>query len=180
MVRDIFDTTKFDISSLNIISSSSNVYARVTNVNQAEFIFENINLPFSIGSNRGYVAFEIKTKPTLVLGNIFSNTANIYFDYNAPIVTNTASTSIVALVNPTVVFNDYFFLSPVPSKGVLNINTKKDITISSISIINTLGQVMLVNSNPNNTIDVSNLTAGTYFIYIITDKGTGSGRFIKE
>ena len=39
---------------------------------------------------------------------------------------------------------------------------------------------MLVNSNPNNTIDVSNLTAGTYFIYIITDKGTGSGRFIKE
>jgi len=71
-------------------------------------------------------------------------------------------------------------MSPIPANGVLNINTKQDIAITSISIYNTLGQVVLVASNPSNTIDVSSLTAGSYFIKVITDKGTSSGKFIKE
>ncbi len=58
--------------------------------NKVEFIFENINLPFDDANNDGFVAFKIKTKSSLVLGDTFSNSANIYFDYNFPIVTNTA------------------------------------------------------------------------------------------
>jgi Leucine-rich repeat (LRR) protein len=180
VVKDMIDTTKYDITTLVPIKGSAPFTTRITNTNQVEFIFQNINLPFAIGSNQGYVAFKIKTKPTLVLGDTFSNTANIYFDYNAPIVTNTATTTIAALVNPEFVFTDYFTLSPIPTKGVLNINTKQDITITSISIYNTLGQVVLVTSNPSNTIDVSNLTTGSYFIKVITDKGSSSGKFIKE
>ena len=180
VVKDIIDTTKYDITTLVPIKGSDPFTTRITNTNQVEFIFQNINLPFTTGSNDGYVAFKIKTKPTLVLGDTFSNTANIYFDYNAPIVTNTATTTIAALVNPEFVFTDYFTLSPIPTKGVLNINIKQDITISSISIYNTLGQVVSVTSNPSNTIDVSSLTTGSYFIKVITDKGTSSGKFMKE
>ncbi len=180
VVKDMIDTTKYDITSLVPINGSADFTTRITNTNQVEFIFQNINLPFTTGSNDGYVAFKIKTKPTLVVGDTFSNTANIYFDYNAPIVTNTTTTTIAALANPTFAFSDYFTLSPIPTKGALNITTKQDITISSISIYNTLGQVMLVTSNPSKTIDVSNLTTGSYFIKVITDKGTSSGKFMKE
>ncbi|MEI7509842.1 MAG: T9SS type A sorting domain-containing protein [Flavobacterium sp.] len=180
VVKDMIDTSKFDISTLVSLTGSANFTTRITNTNQVEFIFQNINLPFASGTNGGYVAFKIKTKPTLVVGDTFSNTANIYFDYNAPIVTNTATTTIAALANPEFVFSDYFTLSPIPTKGTLNITTKQDITISSISIYNTLGQVMLVTSNPSKTIDVSNLATGSYFIKVITDKGTSSGKFIKE
>ena len=180
VVKDMIDTTKYDVSTLVPIKGSAPFTTRITNTNQVEFIFQNINLPYTTGSNDGYVAFKIKTLPTLVVGDTFSNTANIYFDYNAPIVTNTATTTIAALANPTFAFSDYFTLSPIPTKGALNINTKQDITISSISIYNTLGQVMLVTSNPSKTIDVSNLTTGSYFIKVITDKGTSSGKFIKE
>ena len=180
VVKDIIDTTKFDISTLVPLTASANFTTRITNTNQVEFIFQNINLPFVAGTNGGYIAFKIKTKSTLLIGNTFTNKASIYFDYNAPIVTNTATTTIAALANPEFVFTDYFTLSPIPTKGELNITTKQDITITSISIYNTLGQVMLVTSNPSNTIDVSNLNTGSYFIKVITDKGTSSGKFMKE
>jgi len=180
VVKDMIDTTKYDVTTMVPITGSAPFTTRITNTNQVEFIFQNINLPFTTGSNDGYVAFKIKTLPTLVVGDTFSNTANIYFDYNAPIVTNTATTTIAALANPTFAFSDYFTLSPIPTKGPLNINTKQDITITSISIYNTLGQVMLVTSNPSKTIDVSNLTTSSYFIKVITDKGTSNGKFMKE
>lgn len=180
VVKDIIDTTKYDITSLIPLAGSASFITRITTTNQVEFVFQNINLPFTPGSNDGYVAFKIKTKPTLVLGDAFSNTANIYFDYNAPIVTNTATTTIAALANPTFAFSDYFTLSPVPTKGTLSISSKQDSTIKSVSIYNTLGQLMLVTSNPSKTIDVSDLTSGSYFIKVITDKGSSSETFIKE
>ncbi|WP_439108571.1 T9SS type A sorting domain-containing protein [Flavobacterium paronense] len=94
------------------------------------------------------------------MGDSFSNTANIYFDYNFPIVTNTATTTITALGNQDFEFTNLFSLSPVPAKNSLTITTKQNVTISSVSIYNTLGQLVQVNTNPNETIDVSELKAG--------------------
>src|SRR5690606_12152357 len=46
------------------------------------------------GSN-GFVAFKIKPKATLNIGDEITGVANIYFDYNLPITTNTVTTKIV-------------------------------------------------------------------------------------
>lgn len=180
VVKDIIDTTKYDIATLVPINGSASFTTRIRNTNQVEFIFQNINLPYTIGSNQGFVAFKIKTKPTLVLGDTFSNTANIYFDYNAPIITNTATTTIAALASPKFVFSDYFTLSPVPAKDVLNINTKDNIIISSLSLYNSIGQILFIIYNPNKSIDVSTLKSGSYFMKVISDKGANSIKFIKE
>lgn len=180
VVKDIIDTAKFDIATLIPLNGSHSFKTKVSNTNQVEFFFENINLPFDDANNDGYVAFKIRTKPTLVLGNTFSNGASIYFDYNFPIVTNTYITTIAALGTQDFEFSNVFSLSPVPAKNNLTITTKKEITISSISIYNTLGQLVQVNTNPNETIDVSGLKTGNYFIKIISDKGTASSKFIKE
>lgn len=180
VVKDMIDTTKFDIASLIPQSSSHPFITRITNTNKVEFIFENINLPFDDANNDGYVAFKIKTKPTLVVGNTFSNNASIYFDYNFPIVTNTYSTTVQALNNQDFEFSSVFSLSPVPVKDWLTITTKETVTMTSISIYNTLGQLIQVNTNPNETIDVSGLQSGSYFIKIISDKGSSSSKFIKE
>ena len=180
VVKDIIDTAKYDINSLVPLSGSASYTTRISNANQVEFIFQNINLPFDDANNDGYVAFKIKTKPTLVVGDTFSNTANIYFDYNFPITTNTATTTIAALGTQDFEFGTVFSLSPVPAKNVLTITTKQAVVMSSVSIYNMLGQLMHVNTNPNQTIEVSGLKTGTYFIKIISDKGTASGKFIKE
>lgn len=83
VVKDMIDSAKFDIATLIPLNGSHSFITRI-NTNQVEFIFENINLPFDDANNDGYVAFKIKTKPTLVLGDTFSNSANIYFDYKFP------------------------------------------------------------------------------------------------
>ena len=176
----MIDTNKYDISSLIPLSGSASYTTRISNANQVEFIFQNINLPFDDANNDGYVAFKIKTKPTLVVGDTFSNTANIYFDYNFPITTNMYTTTITALGTQDFEFGSVFSLSPVPAKNVLTITTKQAVVMSSVSIYNMLGQLMQVNTNPNETIDVSGLRTGSYFIKIVSDKGTASGKFLKE
>jgi hypothetical protein len=180
VIKDMIDTTKFDMASLIPQSSSHPFVTRITNTNQVEFIFENINLPFDDATNDGYVAFKIKTKPTLVLGNTFTNTASIYFDYNFPIITNTTTTTVAALGNQDFDFGSVFTLSPVPAKDVLTISTKTAVVVSSVNIYNALGQLVQVNTNPNETIDVSGLQSGSYFIRMTSDKGSASGKFIKE
>ena len=145
-----------------------------------EFIFEGINLPFDPATNDGYVAFKMKTKPTLVIGDTFNNTASIYFDYNFPIITNTETTTIAALAVSDLEFSSYFTLHPNPTNDLLNIQFKNNIQISSISIYNTLGQLILAVPNATEKIDVSNLSSGNYFLKINSDKGTTNAKFVKK
>ena len=181
VVKDIINMSMFDITTLVPLNGSHSFVTRVINTNQVEFIFENINLPFDDANNDGYVAFKIKTKPTLVDLDTFSNSASIYFDYNTPIITDTYTTTVYNPLNTNDFnFNSAFSLSPIPTKNILTISTKKTVDIYSISIYNTLGQLVQVNANPNETIDVSGLKTGSYFIKILSDKGTASSKFIKE
>ncbi|AWI26676.1 DUF7619 domain-containing protein [Flavobacterium pallidum] len=180
VVKDMIDTSKFDISSLIPLDGSHPFTTRISDTNKVEFIFENIQLPFDDANNDGYVAFKIKTGPTLVVGNTFSNTANIYFDYNAPIVTNTATTAIQVLGTDDFDFNTQFTLFPNPVNDTLKIKSKDNTIIHSISVYNILGQLILTVANPMENINVSELTAGNYIISIITDKGKASSKFIKR
>ncbi|SHJ15349.1 DUF7619 domain-containing protein [Flavobacterium terrae] len=182
VVKDMIDTNKFDINSLVPIKGSHSFVTNISAGNKVELIFENINLPFDDANNDGYVSFKIKTKPTLTNGDTFSNSASIYFDYNFPIVTNTATTTIQALSRQDFEFSNYFKLFPNPVSSTLNIETKDSIQISSINIYNTLGQLVLVVPNAQNLkmVDVSNLSSGNYFIKINSDKGTSNTKFIKQ
>jgi hypothetical protein len=85
VVNDMIDADKFDVDSLIPLDGSHAFVTRIKG-NKVEFLFEGINLPFDDINNDGYLVFKIKAKPTLVLGDTFSSTASIYFDYNFPVV----------------------------------------------------------------------------------------------
>jgi hypothetical protein len=182
VVKDMIDLTKFDLGSLIPISSSHSFVTRIANNGKVEFIFENIQLPFEDASNDGYIAFKIKIKPSLVVGDTFTNNASIYFDYNFPIITNIASTTIQVLGNQDFEFSNYFNLFPNPASDVLNIQTKNTIELNALSVYNTLGQLVLVISEVSqiDAIDVSNLRTGSYFIKLMTDKGITGSKFFKK
>jgi uncharacterized delta-60 repeat protein len=182
VVKDMIDLSKFDISTLVPTSSSHSFITNITAGNKVEFIFENINLPFDDANNDGYIAFKIKTKPTLVVNDSFTNEANIYFDYNFPILTNKATSTFKTLGTPDFNFAKYFTLYPNPTKADLNITAKEAINVKSISVYNTLGQLVLVVANADKVskIDVSGLTSGNYFVKINSDKGNSNARFVKE
>lgn len=132
VVKDVIDTTKYDVSSLIPLDGSHPFTTRITSTNKVEFIFENIQLPFDDANNDGFVVFKIKTKPTLVAGNTFSNAASIYFDYNAPIVTNTATTTLQALGASDFDFDRYFTIWPNPTSDILHIEGTSEVRSAEV------------------------------------------------
>ncbi len=180
VVKDMIDISKFDISTLVPLHGSHEFFTRI-NDNKVEFIFENINLDFNDATNDGYVAFKIKTLPTLTVGDTFSNEASIYFDYNFPITTNEYITTIDnVLNNQDFSFENEFVLYPNPATAILNISAKNQTEIQSVEIYNIVGQVVIAIPNSTKAIDVSNLETGTYFIKVNTGKGSTTTKFVKE
>lgn len=87
---------KLDLNTFGFVSSSfpCNITLRD---NQAEFFFDNIQLPQQAiddaGSN-GFVVYRVKPKNgQIIAGDVISNNAAIYFDFNLPVITNTTTTT---------------------------------------------------------------------------------------
>lgn len=179
VVKDMIDTSKFDINTLIPIKGSHNFETRISSTNKVEFIFENINLPFDDANNDGYVSFKIKTKPNLVVGNTFSNSANIYFDYNFPIVTN----NYITTVQNTLGLQENDFINnisvyPNPVKNILNFKTEHN--ISKIEVYDIAGRILSSNLVSENKIDLNNLKTGNYILKLYTEKGIMNSKIIKE
>lgn len=182
VVKDMIDLSKFDISTLVPTDASHSYITKISNGNRVEFIFEKINLPFDDAHNDGYIAFKIKTLPTLSVGDSFANEANIYFDYSFPILTNKVTSTFKTLGIQDFEFSSYFNMYPNPAKEILNISLKNDIEIQSLSVYDILGQLIIAVPNAKNVsnVDVSRLKTGNYILKIKTDKGFSSAKFIKE
>jgi hypothetical protein len=180
VVKDVIDTSKFDLSSLVALNGSHNFVARITNPNTVEFIFENIQLPFDDANNDGYVSFKIKTKSTLNIGNSFSNTANIYFDYNAPIITNTYTTSIqnVLATAETNKESNVISVYPNPVRDILHIQSKNEIV--KAEIYDAAGRIISSTSVKGNSIPVSGLSKGNYILKVFIKDKVIVQKFIKE
>ncbi len=175
VVKDIIDTKTFDVSTLKITDASHEVYTRIDG-NKVEFIFENIQLPFDDVNNDGYIAFKIKTLPTLVLGDSLKNLADIYFDYNFPIRTNEAQTTVAFPVftkDITTEINIY----PNPVTDILYLDTNENWTKAEIYDIS--GRIMRSVSLDNSTMNVRELESGTYFIRLKDGEKVGVVKFVK-
>ena len=182
VVKDVIDIAKFEIGSLIPLIGSHEFVTKISEINKVSFIFKNINLPFDDANNDGYIAFKIKTLATLTTEDTFSNTASIYFNYNLPVMTNESTTTIAALSKPDFAFKNYFGVYPNPVKESLNIVSNRPITVTSIQIYNSLGQLVMVVPNTQQmlSLNVSHLKSGNYYIKISSDSGSSSGRFLKQ
>lgn len=180
VVKDIIDVSKFDISTLRPLDASHNFVTRVTNNNVVEFIFENIQLPFDDAHNDGYISFKIKTKSILTTGDSFSNTANIYFDYNAPIITNTYTTAVRGVLATAEIKanNDWLGIYPNPVQEVLYIKSKYEIIRAEI--YDAIGRIVKTSAVKDNAVPVSELAKGSYIIRLFTKDKASVQKFIKN
>lgn len=91
IITDQLDAS-LDWNSLNMISSSHTVNAEIDSFGLIVFEFAPIYLPDSttdFAGSQGFVKYRINLNSALPLGTIINNTANIYFDSNPAIITNT-------------------------------------------------------------------------------------------
>ncbi|OYU79360.1 MAG: internalin [Flavobacterium sp. BFFFF1] len=179
VVVDNIDTAKFDINTLIPLHSSHNFVTRISNTNKVEFIFEGINLPFDDANNDGYVIFKIKTNPNLVVGNTFSNSAKIYFDYNFPIATNNYTTTIQSTLGlQENEINNEITVYPNPVRDLLYFKT--EYSVLKVQIFDIIGRIISSNSVSGNKIDLSSLQSGNYVLKVYTEKGIMNTNIIKE
>jgi len=182
VISDRIDPTKFDIKSLQILNSSHPVNIK-TEGNIIEFIYENINLPPSISSpigGHGNVLFKIKTNPNLSAGDTVENTANIYFDYNAPITTNEAKTTFEVLSSQQFETDSSVKVSPNPAKDRLLIHS--DNTIKSVQLFDIQGRILqtVLENKKESILNIASQSTGIYFLKINTEKGSKVEKIIKE
>ncbi|MBK9255059.1 MAG: T9SS type A sorting domain-containing protein [Saprospiraceae bacterium] len=175
-IRDVIDLTTFDINSLKPTDASHPFETRILDGNVVEFIFENIQLPFDDENNDGYIAFKIKTLPTLVLGDSLKNLADIYFDYNFPIRTNEAQTTVALPVSTTDWTTDVK-IYPNPVSDILHIYTEEIWTKAEIYDIS--GRIVRSATLDGSSVDVSGLEPGTYFVKLRNINKAGSVKIIK-
>ncbi len=70
---------------------------------------------------------------------------------------------------------------PNPVKGILNYSTSDSVVLSAITINDISGKQIYMSGNIiNNSIDVSNLSSGVYFVTFKSDKSLVIKKFIKE
>lgn len=180
IILDYIDLEKFDLSSLTVINSSHNVLTKSNNGNKIEFIFENIQLPFDDENNDGYVLFKIKTKSDLIVGDTFSNQVSIYFDYNAPIITNNYSTRIIENLNLEEV-QDKFNLQiyPNPTSDLIQINSK--VGVINVEVFDSAGRLLKTIPVQNQSISTKDMEKGAYILKLnFSDNTAISKKLIKK
>ncbi len=185
VVKDNIDRNTLDLSTLVVVDASHEVFIRSRDFFSdyyVEFIFENINLPFDDANNDGYVVFKIKTLDTLALDDLIENEAEIYFDFNFPIITNVAETTVATLSTEDVEIADNgIVLFPNPTLNTLFV--KSEHAIEAISIYDISGRLIqeLSGTGPENTIEIhtNDLASGTYFLNIKTNDNSTVKSFIK-
>lgn len=164
-----------DISSL-IVGASSHPYTwELLGSNIVKFNFANIILADSNVNevaSHGFINFKIKQNYNNPLGSVIENQAAIYFDFNAPVLTNTTfhtvgedfiTLSITKVVNHQTIIEAKIYPNPMQSQATVEINSNELKNIQ-FQLYNTMGQLVYEKQTSKNNfqINVKNLSQGVY------------------
>jgi uncharacterized repeat protein (TIGR01451 family) len=180
-VQDALDE-KLDWTTFKVLDASHAMETQLVN-GSIDFIFDNINLPTATSDpegSQGFVAFKVKPVSTVQLNDVVANAADIYFDFNAAIVTNTVFTKFVDVLGVTDFETLKVVAYPNPTNDILNFQAED--SISSIEVVNILGQTLLTSKGNSNReqIDISGLSPGNYFVKIVVGDVSSVLRIVKK
>lgn len=149
--------------------------------NNIMLLDSNVNEPQS----HGFVKFKVKQNPNLPVGTRIENSAAIYFDFNAPIITNTTWHTIrqnLITVSTQKILEEILAIKcyPNPVEKILLID-KMDNHEIGIQLFDNLGRlVMQMSGNEQVTnLNLSSLAKGVYFITVSNNKTAVTQKIIK-
>ncbi len=162
---------KLDKTTFQMLTSSHDFVVTRTD-NDLEWFFDDINLPAEQDDeegSHGFAYFRIKPQAGYVVGDIIPNTAAIYFDFNAPVITNRFETNFV---DESLSINDFttidFSIYPNPANDKVTISLNGEANENfDVTLIDIQGKVISTPRFANDSIielDVSALNSGMYFV----------------
>lgn len=167
---------------------------RLTGSGVLEFRFPNIMLPDSNineVASHGFVRFTIPQNRNLQFGTVINNQAAIYFDFNAPIITNQTWHTVGDIRIP-VGMEDVMeetkeikvYPNPfVGESAIVEINGAAEIKAGIINVYNSIGEQVYQQqfSGERLTLSRKKLPAGIYFFQVTADgENLGSGKLIMQ
>ena len=174
-VIDTLDAA-IDPTSLRIEMASHKMNPEWLASNVVKFNFPSINLLDSTTNepaSHGSVTFNVHLKPNLPIGTQIKNIGYIYFDYNAPVLTNYAVSTLhekSASINGIECSNGIVLY---PNPAHVNISIQSSIELTVAKIISTDGKIVNefdLKTNQKN-LDISSLKIGTYIVEIESTTG---------
>lgn len=182
----IIDTLSslLDQSTLSVISNSHPMV--INNYDGVLwFRFNNILLPDSNTNepaSHGYVKYKIKPVSTMNIGDEILNTAYIYFDFNAPIITNTTTTELTT-INTVAATNQSKNIQVFPNPATNEIvQIRAPEKIQRIELLDVSGRLISSDNGKGNGIldyDAHLLVKGIYTIRIIGEINVYEQRLIR-
>ncbi|MBL0048564.1 MAG: DUF11 domain-containing protein [Bacteroidetes bacterium] len=152
-------------SSIEIISAS-HTYSFLLDNGIAKWHFANILLPDSNvneASSHGFVKFKIKPQANLAAGVQIPNAANIYFDYNTAVVTNTIVVDVTPLSVPLIA-DEKLQLFPNPVHQMVHLKGSNSKPLGKVTLVNSEGKIIESKTISSSTYEwhVEQLPAGIY------------------
>jgi uncharacterized repeat protein (TIGR01451 family) len=172
-----------DLSTFQVINYSHN-NTSLLNGNLLTFNFPSINLPDS-GSNfngsQGYVQYRIKPKPNLPAGTQIKNTADIYFDFNPAVVTNTTINHFLNPVGIKEINAHEFSVYPNPSENEFTVRFTKN-SSAKISVYSVEGNLLLEKVSQSNieTLSLKDFAKGIYILKVESEQKVFTKKLIKN
>jgi hypothetical protein len=194
----IVDTIAPELNISTIIPGAASHPFRYEQIdsNVVKFIFEDINLPDSNRNepfSHGFVKFRIQQKKDLPLNTLIYNSAAIYFDFNAPIITNqtfhTIGKDFVKISLSTSTQNNSLKFKnvsvyPNPFRTTTQILVDAEPLLDAkLLLMDTQGRIIRTINGTNNRFELhrNDLPAGTYLFQIIQDKTfVASGKLVVQ
>ncbi len=186
VLRDLIDDD-LDLETFRMIGAS-HPYTMQFAGREAIWKFSSIMLPDSNTNepaSHGHVTFGIKPNAGLAQGTQLTNTADIYFDYNAAVATNTTLNTIDYTLSVTELETGKatITLMPNPFKDFTTIKIDGENSSYELRVFDMLGQLVRREMATNNTFSIQRetLAAGVYMYEVVkSNKVIGKGKMIAE
>ena len=174
LLRDSLPASQLDLTTLQLVAMSHPATWELAE-QWLTVQFADIRLPHQAANalgSQGFVRFRVRPRPTLVLGEVVPNRAAIYFDFNAPVITNTATTTVAlpagvratAATLPAVVW-------PNPATDQLHVETTLPVAAPlHLTLLDAVGRVVrertvaAATGRVQTTLALAGLPAGLYVV----------------
>lgn len=175
-------------SSFELIGASHPVVC-TRNGNKLNFKFNNIQLKDKYNhesESHGFVTFTVDAKPGLQAGHVITDNAAIYFDFNAPVITNNADVTLVdyTSIDGLNINNKTVFISPNPFSEftILKVNgVEGPVTIAVVDMIGKKVIDKTADAQSYIKIERENLANGVYTYTVLQNgKAVGKGKMVVQ
>ncbi len=184
VITDTLPTT-LDAGSITVGAGSHPFTWNLHGSGTLKCYFVNILLPDSNANeplSHGFVGFRIRPQLPLVAGTVIENTANIYFDYNPPVITEPSVLVAEFSTGLPARKQEGISIVPNPASELIRVVCEGCAPVqASYLVIGVDGRAIQRGSLSNSTewIDIAQLGDGAYILQLTTPSGSVTRPFIK-